>query len=98
MTSIDVLIPCAELECLFGSLIGKPAAGVALAVSGGSDSTALMVLFARWLAQTGQAPAEVFVLTVDHGLRAQSGAEAEWVAQMAGGPGVGHAVLASGDR
>src|SRR5262245_37690421 len=93
MTSVDVLIPCAELECLFGSLIGKPAAGVALAVSGGSDSTALMVLFARWLAQTGQAPAEVFVLTVDHGLRAQSGAEAEWVAQMAAGLGFRHAIL-----
>ena len=97
MTSVDRSNPRPdprpELDGLFGSLIGKPAAGVALAVSGGSDSTALMVLFAEWLAQTGQSPADIFVLTIDHGLRQRSGAEAEWVAQMAAGLGFRHAIL-----
>ena len=47
--------------------------GVALAVSGGSDSTALMVLFADWLRQRGADPAAHTVLTVDHRLRPESG-------------------------
>ena len=89
MTSVDL----PALDCLFGGLIGSPAAGVALAVSGGSDSTALMVLFAEWLAEAQRSPAEVFVLTVDHALRAQSGAEAERVAQMAAHLGFRHAIL-----
>jgi tRNA(Ile)-lysidine synthase len=51
----------------------------ALAVSGGSDSTALMVLFADWLRQSGRVlqPAAVIVLTVDHGLRPESAAAAK---------------------
>jgi tRNA(Ile)-lysidine synthase len=89
MTSIDL----PALDDLFGGLIATPAAGVALAVSGGSDSTALMVLFAEWLAETKQSPASVFVLTVDHGLRTQSGAEAERVAQMAAHLGFRQAIL-----
>src|SRR6185295_1697765 len=93
MTSVDLSRSLPVLEGLFGSLIGPPAAGVALAVSGGSDSTALMVLFAQWLAQSGQSPADTIVLTVDHGLRQQSRAEAEWVAQMAAGLGFRHAIL-----
>ncbi|HEU0063243.1 MAG TPA: tRNA lysidine(34) synthetase TilS [Hyphomicrobiaceae bacterium] len=93
MTSVDLSIERARLDGLFGDLIGKAAAGVALAVSGGSDSTALMVLFAEWLARSGRTPTEVFVLTVDHGLRPQSRAEAEWVAQMAAGLGFRHAIL-----
>src|SRR5262245_13731697 len=93
MTSVDLSCSLPALESLFGSLIGTPAAGVALAVSGGSDSTALMVLFAEWLAQSGRSPADAFVLTVDHGLRPASRSEAEWVARMAAGLGFRHAVL-----
>jgi tRNA(Ile)-lysidine synthase len=93
MTSVDLSRSLPVLEGLFGSLIGPPAAGVALAVSGGSDSTALMVLFAEWLAQSGQSPADAFVLTVDHGLRPASRSEAEWVARMAAGLGFRHAIL-----
>ena len=89
MTSVGL----PALDCLFGGLIATPATGVALAVSGGSDSTALMVLFAEWLARTKQSPAGVFVLTVDHALRAQSGAEAERVAQLAAHVGFRHAIL-----
>ncbi len=71
-----------ELDGLFAPLLdgGRPdlsALAVALAVSGGSDSTALMVLFAEWLRRAGREPSRHTVLTVDHGLRAQSAAEAQ---------------------
>ena len=52
----------------------------ALAVSGGSDSTALMVLYADWLCQQGADMGLHMVLTVDHGLRPESAAEARTVA------------------
>lgn len=50
-------------------------AHAALAVSGGSDSTALMWLVARW-AKTLARPPRITVLTVDHGLRREAAAEA----------------------
>ena len=65
----------------------------ALAVSGGCDSTALMVLLADWLCQQGQDAARHTVLTVDHGLRADSAAEARSVAAAAAGLGYRHATL-----
>jgi len=65
----------------------------ALAVSGGSDSTALMVLFADWLCQQGVATALHTVLTVDHGLRPESAAEARAVAARAESLGFLHAAL-----
>ena len=49
-------------------------AHVVLAVSGGSDSTALMWLVRRW-AETCPRPPKISVLTVDHGLRPEAGAE-----------------------
>ncbi len=55
---------------------------VALAVSGGSDSIALMWLAARWAA-TQPHPPRLTVLTVDHGLRAEAAAEARQVAAWA---------------
>ena len=64
-----------------------------LAVSGGPDSTALMQAVAAWPA----AP-PLFVATVDHGLRAESRAEAEGVAAEAARLGLPHAVLAWEDR
>lgn len=69
-------------------------AGVALAVSGGSDSTALMVLVADWLAQNRLSPSRALVLTVDHGLRPGSAAEASAVADHAKALGLPHATLA----
>jgi tRNA(Ile)-lysidine synthase len=56
---------------------------VALAVSGGGDSMALMWLATQWARQTQQPP-RLTVLTVDHGLRAASGKEAAWVVEQAG--------------
>jgi tRNA(Ile)-lysidine synthase len=66
---------------------------LALAVSGGSDSVALMVLFADWLRQLGENAAQHTVITVDHRLRPSSGAEARMVTTHATGLGFRHAVL-----
>ncbi len=58
-----------------------------LAVSGGPDSLALLVLAAR----SGIRP--LFVATVDHGLRAESAEEAARIAVLAEAFGLPHAVL-----
>lgn len=73
----------AALDRLAGDL---PAIG--LAVSGGGDSVALMQVAAGWA--RGR---RVMVATVDHGLRADSEAEAAQVAQKARALGLPHAVL-----
>lgn len=70
-----------ELDPLFKPLFAKRS-GVALAVSGGSDSIALMTLAVEWARQTPGAP-RLHVLTVDHGLRADAAADAEAVRQAA---------------
>ena len=65
----------------------------ALAVSGGSDSTALMVLYADWLRRRREQPRRCTVLTVDHGLRPSSADEARAVAATAVEIGFRHATL-----
>jgi tRNA(Ile)-lysidine synthase len=70
-----------------------PSMRCALAVSGGSDSTALMVLYADWLRRQGGDVALHMVLTVDHGLRPESAAEARIVAAQAESLGFPHATL-----
>ncbi|MEZ5826935.1 MAG: tRNA lysidine(34) synthetase TilS [Hyphomicrobiales bacterium] len=65
---------------------------VALAVSGGPDSLALMHLAARWRAERREGP-ELVVLTVDHGLRAESRAEALMVGRSAKALQLPHAIL-----
>lgn len=59
-----------------------------LAVSGGPDSLALLLLAAA------ARPGRVEAATVDHGLRPESGAEATEVARLCAQLGVPHAVLA----
>jgi tRNA(Ile)-lysidine synthase len=84
-----------ELDGLFATPLRRHAdVPVALGVSGGSDSTALMVLFADWLRQRGSDPAVHIVLTVDHGLRPESAVEAAAVSRLAGSLGFRHATLA----
>jgi len=80
-------------DTLFGPLL-SPFARVVLAVSGGSDSMALMVLVHRWIV-SGRAPRGLIVdvATVDHGLRSGSAAEADWIAARARALGLAHTTL-----
>lgn len=73
---------------------------MALAVSGGSDSVALMYLFAALARQEPSRLDRMTILTVDHRLREGSTAEAQQVAAMARAAGFPrHAVLTwSGPR
>ena len=64
--------------------------GLLLAVSGGPDSTALLVLADRWRRTSG---APVFVATVDHALRATSRAEAEAVGALCAARALPHRIL-----
>ncbi len=80
-----------ELEGLFARFAAL--GPCALAVSGGSDSTALMVLFADWLRQRGRPAGSCTVLTVDHGLRPTSADEARAVGASAVELGYRHATL-----
>ncbi len=73
---------------LLGPLIGLQK--IALAVSGGSDSLALLHLVLDWQKQSG---VKVCVLTVDHGLRAGSTAEAVEVSRICAALGVQHVIL-----
>ena len=66
--------------------------GVALAVSGGPDSLALLYLAHR-LRDEALLHAEIMVLTVDHGLRATSRDEAEMVGALAAQFGLSHEIL-----
>ena len=85
-----------EVGRLFAPLVG--ARGVALAVSGGADSTALTVLFCRWLKRRPDAPPAI-VLTVDHGLRPAAAEEALRVADLAARLGLRHRTLVwEGDK
>ena len=65
---------------------------LALAVSGGPDSLALLLLAADWRAERASRP-ELHVLSVDHGLRAESRHEAEMVGRIATSLGLPHAIL-----
>lgn len=81
----------AELDALFPAFAAHDR--VLLAVSGGPDSTALMLLAARWRG-LGPARPDLLVATVDHGLRAESRREAEGVGRLASRLGLSHTVLA----
>jgi tRNA(Ile)-lysidine synthase len=67
-------------------------AHVALAISGGSDSTALMWLASRWAKALVQPP-KISVLTVDHGLRSEAAFECARVADWAGALGLDAHIL-----
>ncbi len=77
----------AGLEALWPESIEEPAMKLGLAVSGGPDSLALLVLAHAAL------PGRVEAATVDHGLRPEAGAEAAEVARVCEGLGVPHAIL-----
>jgi len=69
---------------------------VAVAVSGGPDSLALLLLTDAWARERG---GSVLALTVDHGLRPDSASEAAQVGAWARARGISHAVLCwTGDK
>jgi tRNA(Ile)-lysidine synthase len=65
---------------------------VALAVSGGSDSMAMLVLTAEWV-KAKKNPSAIIVLTVDHGLRDASIGEARQVREWCTALGLCHEIL-----
>lgn len=83
-------VTSAEAKTLFAGLTDH--SPLVLAVSGGSDSTALLYLASRWRARLTSGPALVAV-TVDHGLRKESASEAKAVARLARKLGIAHRTL-----
>jgi tRNA(Ile)-lysidine synthase len=86
----DTAVSAAEAEALFGALREFPA--LILAVSGGPDSTALLLLAARWRKTIKRGP-NLVAVTIDHALRPQSKAEAEAVKRLARRLGIAHRTL-----
>jgi tRNA(Ile)-lysidine synthase len=80
-------VSAAEARTLFDPLAG--AASLILAVSGGPDSTALLLLAARWRRARKSGP-KLLAVTVDHGLRRASASEARAVKRLARTLGVPH--------
>ncbi|WP_448203389.1 tRNA lysidine(34) synthetase TilS [Azospirillum sp. sgz302134] len=68
----------------------EPKPRLAVGVSGGADSLGLVMLAQDWAARMG---GDVLALTVDHGLRAESPAEAAQVGRWLAARGIAHAVL-----
>ena len=86
----------AVLARLFAPAEGHRSVG--LAVSGGPDSLALMLLAQRWAASLANPPALV-VYSLDHGLRPEAAAEVAMVIEAASGLGLAARSLAwHGDK
>ncbi|MGO8831930.1 MAG: tRNA lysidine(34) synthetase TilS [Roseiarcus sp.] len=79
----------ARIEALLAPL--AQAKKLLLAVSGGPDSTALLLMAARWAKPAGRPGVEV--ATVDHAMRAGSRAEAEAVGALARRLGLAHHLI-----
>jgi tRNA(Ile)-lysidine synthase len=84
----DVAAAFGAAMAAVGPFERAPVLGVAL--SGGADSTCLMLLAERWARARG---GDIVALTVDHGLRAGSAAEARAVARGCALRGVRHEIL-----
>jgi tRNA(Ile)-lysidine synthase len=80
-----------DIDALFADWTAYP--HIALAVSGGADSMALMILAHAWLARTNRPPL-LTILTVDHRLRTEAAGEAALVKHQAEGLGLSHQTLA----
>jgi tRNA(Ile)-lysidine synthase len=78
------------LSGIFDGLTGF--SRVAVAVSGGSDSMALLRLVEEWRKQQN-GPRDIFALTVDHGLRCESADEANQVSRWCEALQIPHHVL-----
>ncbi|MET0408077.1 MAG: tRNA lysidine(34) synthetase TilS [Hyphomicrobium sp.] len=90
-TQVTSAISAREADAAFAGL--EAFDRVVLAVSGGPDSMALMVLAAEWRARMPSDAPLLSVATVDHGLRPESHAEAELVAEEARRLGLAHTTI-----
>jgi tRNA(Ile)-lysidine synthase len=79
-----------EVRALFADLADHPV--LILAISGGPDSTALLLLAARWRKARKRGP-KLVAVTIDHGLRAEARREAAAVKRLARSLGVAHRTL-----
>ena len=82
--SFDLNEP-AQLYELFAPVRNEPS--LALAVSGGADSLALMLLAKRW-AESRSTPPRLHVYSLDHALRPEAAAEVRMVLEAASGLGI----------
>lgn len=83
------MLPYPDPKELFEAF--DPQLPLMVAVSGGSDSIALLLLAAAWAKHTD---AHLQIVTVDHGLRPEAAAEAAFVASVSEGLGFPHVTLA----
>ena len=91
MTTAAGRIASAEFAALARRVaLGLAAPHCAVAVSGGADSMALLLLAAAWAEKRGMA---LTALTVDHRLRTASTAEAKQVAAWCAARGIAHVTL-----
>ena len=79
----------ADIDALFAPFARAKA--LLIAVSGGPDSTALVLMAAEWAKRRGGTRIEA--ATVDHGLRPESAEEAKAVGSLCARLGVGHRIL-----
>ena len=81
-----------ELDHCWSWLAGKPelAGPWAVGVSGGADSLALVFLLQEWAKEK---QADFTALTVQHGLRPEAEAEAQYVARLMKAHGIKHHIL-----
>ena len=94
MSTAEQAVRDDEANALFSGLEGLR--GLILAVSGGLDSTALLVLAARWAKGLKQRPKrapKLIAVTINHGLRKEATREAAAVKRLARRLGVSHQVL-----
>lgn len=80
----------ADFETLLARFSEDSSQPITIAVSGGSDSLALLWLSHEWSARSGR---QLQVFTVDHGLRAESAGEAQHVASLCEALGHAHKTL-----
>lgn len=90
MTDRNFSLAPEAVDTLLGSLGAHDT--LTLGVSGGADSTALLVLFDEWRKRT-KWNGRVSVVTVDHGLRAESANEAREVEALCARLGLEHETL-----
>lgn len=88
-TRPTVTLTSSLIDDLFAPLAN--ARGILLAVSGGPDSTAMLLMAAQWTRRAARP--RVDVATVDHGMRAGSRAEADAVAALCQQLGFAHHTL-----